>query len=177
MRFLTLSAAALYTRALVGKKRGLVAQTIQGGLQAAGLKIAIVASRFNDFVVSRLVGGAVDTLERLGAPSDSISVYRVPGSFEIPLIAKKLANGGKWDAILCLGCLIRGDTPHFEFIAAEVTRAISRISLESGIPVAFGILTADTVDQAVDRAGMKSGNKGVEAAMAAVEAANLCRQL
>lgn len=154
-----------------------MAQTVSGNLLASGLKIAIVAGRFNDFVVSRLVSGAADTLERLGAAANDIAIYRVPGSFEIPLVAKKLAASGKWDALICLGALIRGDTPHFEYIAHEVTRALSAIALESGIPLTFGILTADTVEQAVDRAGMKAGNKGVEAAMAAVETANLCREL
>lgn len=154
-----------------------MAQTVSGNLLASGLKIAIVASRFNDFVVSRLVSGAADTLERLGAAANDVSIYRVPGSFEIPLVAKKLAASGKWDALICLGALIRGDTPHFEYIAHEVTRALSAIALESGIPLTFGILTADTVEQAVDRAGMKAGNKGAEAAMAAVETANLCREL
>lgn len=150
---------------------------LQGALSAAGLKFAIIASRWNDLVVSRLVGGALDALERLGAASDNLTVCRVPGSFEIPLTAKKLAECGKWDAIICLGAVIRGETPHFDYIAAEVTKGIAHVSLETGVPISYGIITADSVDQAIDRAGMKSGNKGFEAAMSAVEIVNLYKEV
>jgi 6,7-dimethyl-8-ribityllumazine synthase len=152
-------------------------KTIQGNLNSTGLKFAIVASRFNDFVTNRLLGGALDGLERTGASEANIVVIKVPGSFEIPLVAKKLAQTKKYDAIICLGTLIRGETPHFEYISSEVTKGIATVSLEAGIPVAFGVLTADTVEQAIDRAGLKSGNKGFEAAMSAVEMVNLIKQL
>ncbi len=150
---------------------------VQGKLNADGMRCAIVVSRWNDFVVNRLVSGALDTLERLGGQSDRWSIVRVPGSFEIPLTVKKLATSGNWDAIICLGALIRGETPHFDYIAAEVTKGIAAVSLDTGVPVAYGVITADTVDQAIDRAGLKAGNKGVEAAMAVVELYNLYREL
>ncbi|MFY9225359.1 MAG: 6,7-dimethyl-8-ribityllumazine synthase [Blastocatellia bacterium] len=150
---------------------------IQGSLSATGFKFALVASRWNDLVVNRLTGGAVDILERLGAQSDDITICRVPGSFEIPLIVKKLADASKWDAIICLGAVIRGETPHFDYIAAEVTKGIAQIALNSNIPITYGIITADSVEQAIDRAGMKVGNKGAEAAMSAVEMVNLCQQI
>jgi 6,7-dimethyl-8-ribityllumazine synthase len=124
-------------------------------------------------VVSRLVAGAIDALERLGANSEDITICRVPGSFEVPLTAKRLAQTGRWDAVVCLGALVRGETPHFEYIAAEVTKGIAQVSLESGIPMTYGIITADSVEQAINRAGMKAGNKGFEAAMSAVELINL----
>lgn len=151
--------------------------TIQGNLNSAGLKFAIVSSRFNDFVTNRLLGGALDALERTGTADQDIVVVKVPGSFEIPLVARKLVTGNKYDAVICLGTLIRGETPHFEYISSEVTKGIALVSLESGIPVIFGVLTADTLEQAIDRAGLKSGNKGYEAAMAAVEMANLLKQI
>lgn len=141
------------------------------------MKFAIVVSRFNDFVTGRLLGGALDALERTGASDTDVLIIKVPGSFEIPLIAKKLALSKKYDAIICLGTLIRGDTPHFEYISSEVAKGIAAVSLETGTPVAFGVLTADTVEQAIDRAGLKSGNKGFEVAMAAVEMVNLVKQL
>ncbi len=141
------------------------------------MRCAIVVSRWNDLVVNRLVSGATDILERLGGQPDLWAIYRVPGSFEIPLAAKRIAATGKWDAIVCLGALIRGETPHFDYIAAEVTKGIAAVSLESGIPITFGVVTADTVEQALDRAGLKAGNKGVEAAMAAVELYNLYREM
>ncbi len=150
---------------------------IQGNLISTGLKFAIVASRFNDLVTSRLLSGALDALERTGASDDQIVVVKVPGSFEIPLAVKKLAHTRKYDAIICLGTLIRGETPHFEYISNEVTKGIASVSLETGIPVAFGVLTADTVEQAIDRAGLKSGNKGFEAAMSAIEMVNLVKQI
>ncbi len=150
---------------------------VQGKLNADGMRCAIVVSRWNDFVVNRLVSGALDTLERLGGQPDRWSIVRVPGSFEIPLTVQKLAKSGNWDTIICLGALIRGETPHFDYIAAEVTKGIAAVSLDTGVPVTYGVITADTVDQAIDRAGLKAGNKGVEAAMAAVELFNLYREL
>ena len=145
----------------------------EGRLNAEGFRFAIVASRWNEFITSRLVDGALDALERLGAKEGLISVYRVPGAFEIPLLALRLAQSHRFDAIICLGTIIRGQTPHFDYIANEVARGISHAGLESGVPVVFGIVTADTVDQAIDRAGVKLGNKGFEAGMTAVELANL----
>jgi len=152
-------------------------RTIQGQLNSSGMRFAIVASRFNDFVTSRLLGGALDALERTGTAEADITVVRVPGSFEIPLAAKKLVQTKKYDAVICLGTVIRGETPHFDYISSEVTKGIGSVSLESGIPVAFGVLTVDSVEQAVDRAGMKSGNKGSEAALSAVEMVSLLKQL
>ncbi|MBM3801834.1 MAG: 6,7-dimethyl-8-ribityllumazine synthase [Acidimicrobiia bacterium] len=152
-------------------------RTVQGQLNSSGLRFAIVASRFNDLVTSRLLGGALDALERTGAAEADVTVVRVPGSFEIPLAAKKLVQTQKYDAVICLGTLIRGETPHFDYLSSEVTKGISSVSLESGVPIAFGILTADSVEQAIDRAGMKSGNKGFEATLAAVEMASLLKQL
>lgn len=150
---------------------------IEGALRAEGLRVAIVASRWNDLIVSRLVGGAQDALRRLGAHDNDLTLVRVPGSFEIPLAAKKLASGGRYDAIICVGAIIRGETPHFDYIAAEVTKSMAAASLETGVPIAYGIITADTVEQAINRAGVKAGNKGFEAAMAAVEMANLLKEL
>ena len=152
-------------------------RTIQGQLNSSGMRFAIVASRFNDFVTSRLLGGALDALERTGAAESDITVVRVPGSFEIPLAAKKLVQTKKYDAVICLGTLIRGETPHFDYLSSEVTKGIGSVALESGTPVAFGVLTAESVEQAIDRAGMKSGNKGFEAALSAVEMASLLKQL
>lgn len=154
-----------------------MANTIQGNLSAEGLRFAIVASRWNDFVVSRLVGGATDALERLGASSDSITIIRVPGSFEIPVATLRAARSGKYDAVICLGAIIRGETSHNEYIAAEVFKGIAHASLETNLPIALGVITADNLEQAIDRAGAKSGNKGFEAAMSAVEMANLVREL
>jgi len=152
-------------------------RTIQGQLNSSGMRFALVASRFNDFVTSRLLAGAIDALERTGAAESDITVVRVPGSFEIPLAAKKLVQTKKYDAVICLGTLIRGETPHFDYISSEVTKGIGSVCLESGTPVAFGVLTADSIEQAIDRAGMKSGNKGFEAALSAVEMASLLKQL
>jgi 6,7-dimethyl-8-ribityllumazine synthase len=150
---------------------------VEGVLKADGLRFAIVASRWNDLIVSRLIGGAQDALLRLGANAKQLILVRVPGSFEIPLAAKKLATSGRYDAIICVGAVIRGETPHFEHIAAEVTKGIASASLSTGIPIAYGIITADTVEQAINRAGVKAGNKGFEAAMTAVEMANLLKEL
>lgn len=152
-------------------------QTIEGGLRAEGLRFAIVASRWNDLIVSRLVGGAQEALRRLGASADHVVTVRVPGSFEIPLVAKKLAESGKYNAIICVGAIIRGETPHYDYLAADVTKGISAVALDTGVPVAYGVITADTVEQAIDRAGVKAGNKGFEAAMTAIEMANLLKEL
>jgi 6,7-dimethyl-8-ribityllumazine synthase len=151
--------------------------TIQGKLNADGIRIAIVASRWNDFIVSRLIGGATDAIDRLGGSSENITIIRVPGSFELPLAAKLAAGSGKYDAIICLGVVIRGETSHNQYIAAEVFKGIGQVSLQSDLPIALGVVTADNLEQAIDRAGAKSGNKGFEAAMTAVELVNLYRQL
>jgi len=148
----------------------------EGRLSAGGFRFAIVASRWNDFISSRLVEGALDALDRLGADEKLVELYRVPGSFEIPLLALKLAGSGRFDAIVCLGTIIRGQTPHFEYITNEVARGIAYAGLETGVPVVFGVVTADTLDQAIDRAGVKLGNKGFEAATTAVELVNLYRE-
>jgi len=145
----------------------------QGKLNAEGFRFAVIASRWNDFLTARLVEGALDALERLGAAKESVEVFKVPGSFEIPLLALKLAATGKWDAVVCVGTIIRGQTPHFEYIAGEVTKGIAHAGMETGVPVVYGIVTADTLEQAIDRAGVKAGNKGFEAAMSAVELVNL----
>lgn len=146
---------------------------VEANLIAKGKKFALVVSRFNDFITERLVGGAVDALVRCGAKDDDVDVVKVPGAFEIPLIAKKMAQKKKYDAVICLGAVIRGATPHFDYVSAEVSKGIAVVSIESEIPVIFGIITTDTLEQAIERAGTKSGNKGFSAAMAAVEMANL----
>ena len=146
---------------------------VEANLIAEGKKFALVVSRFNDFITERLVGGAVDALVRCGAKDDDIDVVKVPGAFEIPLIAKKMAQKKKYDAVICLGAVIRGATPHFDYVSAEVSKGIAVVSIESEIPVIFGFITTDTLEQAIERAGAKSGNKGFSAAMAAVEMANL----
>ena len=153
-----------------------MAKTIQGRLSAEGLRIAIVASRWNDFVVSRLISGALDAFERLGASDDAITIIKVPGSFELPMAARRAAASGKFDAIVCLGVIIRGETSHNEYIASEVFKGIAHVSLETDLPVALGVITADNLEQAIDRAGAKSGNKGFEAAMSAIELVNLYRE-
>ena len=150
---------------------------MEGALRAEGLHFAIVASRWNDLIVSRLIGGAEEALRRLGANENHITTVRVPGSFEIPLAAKKLASSGKYDAIICVGAIIRGETPHYDYLAADVTKGISAVALDTGVPVAYGVITADTVEQAINRAGVKAGNKGFEAAMTAIEMANLLKEL
>jgi 6,7-dimethyl-8-ribityllumazine synthase len=152
-------------------------KSIEGKLKAEGLRFAIVASRFNDFISRRLIDGATDALLRHGADEKNIEIVRVPGSFEIPLVAKKVAGSKKYDAVICLGTVIRGATPHFEYISAEVAKGIAQVTLESEIPVAFGILTTDNIEQAIERAGTKSGNKGWDAALSAIEMANLLREL
>jgi 6,7-dimethyl-8-ribityllumazine synthase len=152
-----------------------MARVVEGALQAKGMRFGIVVSRFNDFINRRLLDGALDALARHGAEEGMITVARVPGSFEIPLMAKKLAASGKYDAIICLGAVIRGATPHFEYISAEVTKGIAQVALESGLPASFGILTTDTIEQAIERAGTKSGNKGWDAALAAIEMVNVLK--
>lgn len=144
---------------------------------ATGKKFGIVASRFNDFITGKLIDGAVDTLVRHGAQDESIEVIWVPGAFEIPAVAKKLAKKKKHDALICLGCVIRGATPHFDFIAAETSKGIASVGLESDMPVVFGVLTTDNIEQAIERAGTKAGNKGSDAAMAAIELLNLYQQI
>lgn len=145
----------------------------EGKLKAEGFRFAIVTSRWNDFITSKLVEGALDALERLGADENSIEIFKVPGSFEIPLTTLKVAESGDFDAVICLGCVLRGQTPHFDFVAGEATKGISHAALKTGVPVLNGIVTADTLEQAIDRAGVKAGNKGSEAAMSAVEVVNL----
>jgi 6,7-dimethyl-8-ribityllumazine synthase len=145
----------------------------EGNLDGKGFRFAIVASRWNDFISSRLVEGAIDALDRLGADEKLVEVFKVPGAFEIPLLALTLAESERFDAIICVGTIIRGQTPHFEYIAGEVTRGIGEAGLQTGVPVVFGVVTADNLDQAIDRAGVKLGNKGFEAATTAVELVNL----
>jgi 6,7-dimethyl-8-ribityllumazine synthase len=150
----------------------------EGQLTApTGAKFAILVSRFNEFITSKLLGGAIDALTRHGVEEGEIDIVWAPGSFEIPLLARKLASGDQYEAVICLGAVIRGGTDHYQYVAGEVTKGIAQVSLESNKPVIFGVLTCDTVEQAVDRAGTKSGNKGAEAAMAALEMVNLIRQL
>ena len=152
-------------------------QVHQGLLTAVGFRFAIVASRWNDFLTSKLIEGALDALERLGADEEAVEVFKVPGSFELPLTAQKVANSGNFDAIICIGTVIRGETPHFDYVAGEAAKGISQVSMQSGIPVLFGIVTADTLEQAINRTGVKAGNKGFEAAMSAVEIVNLYRTM
>jgi len=150
---------------------------IQGQLTLKDQRFAVVQSRFNEFIGNRLLGGATDVLHRHGCPPDNVTIVRVPGSFEIPLAALRLAESGKFHAVICLGCLIRGDTPHFEYICAEVTKGIAEVGMRTGVPATFGLVTADTLEQAVHRAGAKAGNKGADAAMAAIEMVNLLANL
>lgn len=146
---------------------------IEAKLQAEGKKFALVVSRFNDFITDKLLGGAVDGLLRSGARDKDVEIVKVPGAFEIPLIAKKMAATGRYNAVICIGAVIRGTTPHFEYVSAEVSKGIAKVGLESEIPVIFGIVTTDTIEQAIERAGTKAGNKGWDAAITAVEMANL----
>ncbi|WP_029519903.1 6,7-dimethyl-8-ribityllumazine synthase [Persephonella sp. IF05-L8] len=150
-------------------------RSIEGQLSAEGLNFAIVVGRFNNLITEKLLEGAIDCIVRHGGSEDNITVIRVPGSFEIPLIAKKAAKSGKYDAVICLGAVIRGATPHFEYVAAEVTKGIALVSLETEVPVAYGILTTDTIEQAVERAGTKMGNKGFDAALTAIEMVNVIK--
>lgn len=152
-------------------------RTLEGNLIGEGLRVAVVVSRNNEFVTSRLLSGALDALRRHGVSEEAVTVAWVPGGFEIPLAARRLAGSGQYQAVICLGAVIRGETPHWEYIAGEAARGIARVGEETGVPAVFGVLTTDTLDQAVDRAGAKAGNKGAEAALAAIEMANLLRTL
>lgn len=150
---------------------------IEGKLSAEGLKFGIVVGRFNSFITERLLEGAIDCILRHGGSEENIEIVKVPGSFEIPLTAKKLAKSGKYDAVICLGAVIRGSTPHFDYVANEVTKGIAQVSLETEVPISYGILTTDTIEQAVERAGTKMGNKGFDAAMVAIEMANVLKSI
>ncbi len=150
-------------------------KTFEGKLIGEGLRFGIVVSRFNEFITNKLLGGAMDALVRHGVEEGNVSVAWVPGAFEIPLVAKRLAQSGRYDAVLCLGAVIRGSTPHFDYVAAEVSKGIAHVSLETGVPCVFGVLTTDTIEQAIERAGTKAGNKGYDAAVTGIEMANLLR--
>jgi 6,7-dimethyl-8-ribityllumazine synthase len=154
-----------------------MSRVFEGQLSSAGLRFAIVVSRFNNFICERLLDGAMDALTRTGADTDLIDVVKVPGSWEVPLAAGELARNHRYDAVICLSAVIRGETPHFEYVAAEAAKGLAHAAYETGVPVAFGVLTTNTLEQAIDRAGAKSGNKGFDAAMSAVEMANLMRTL
>ena len=153
------------------------AKQIRAVASAEGFRFALVVSRFNSFITDRLLSGALDALEAAGADADNIEVVRVPGSFEIPLVAKKMAAAGRADVVIAVGCVLRGETAHFDYVASEVARGVQLAQLDTGIPVIFCVLTCDTLEQAIDRAGLKSGNKGYEAGMAAAEMANLSKKL
>ncbi len=152
-------------------------RTIEGKLIAQGLKFGIIAGRFNEFISEKLVSGAIDALERHGVDENEIDITWVPGAFEIPLTAKKMAESEKYDGVICLGAVIRGATPHFDYVSSEVSKGIARVSLETDVPVIFGVLTTDNIEQAIERAGTKAGNKGYDAAVTAIEMANLLKQL
>jgi len=154
-----------------------MAKIIQGDLSGKGLKFGIVAARFNDFITSRLLDGALDALQRHGVADGDIDVIKVPGAYEIPLTAKMLAQSKKYHAVICLGAVIRGATPHVEYVSSEVSKGVAAVSMESGLPVIFGVLTTDTIEQAIERAGTKSGNKGWDAALSAIEMANVMKQM
>ena len=152
-------------------------KTFEGSLVASNIKVAIVAARFNEFITSKLIGGAMDGLSRHGVQEADIHLAWVPGAFEIPLVAAKLANSGKYDAVICLGAVIRGSTSHYDYVCAEVSKGIATVSLQAQIPVLFGVLTTDTIEQAIERAGTKAGNKGFECGIGAIEMVNVLRQL
>ena len=152
-------------------------KVIEGVLSAEGMKFAMVVGRFNDFISSKLLEGTIDTLKRHGADEDEMTIAWVPGSFEVPLTAKRLAASHRFDAVICLGAVIRGSTPHFDYVSAEVSKGVAQVSLETGVPVIFGVLTTDTIEQAIERAGTKAGNKGADAAMAAMEMVNLLKKI
>jgi 6,7-dimethyl-8-ribityllumazine synthase len=154
-----------------------MAKLLEGQLSAEGFRFAVITSRFNDFIVSRLADGALDALFRHGAQEDQILLVKVPGAWEIPLAAKRLVETGRYDAVICLGAVIRGATPHFDYVAAEVSKGIANVALDSRVPITFGVLTTDTLEQAIERAGSKSGNKGWDAAMAAIEMVNLLKAI
>ena len=149
----------------------------EGHLSAEGFRFGIIVSRFNEFISGKLLSGALDTLRRHGAQDEQMEIYWVPGAFEIPLLAKKLAAGGRFDAVICLGAVIRGGTPHFEYVASEVAKGIAMVGLETQVPVMFGIITSDTIEQAIERAGTKAGNKGWDAALGAIEMVNLMKSI
>ncbi len=151
-------------------------KTYEGNLIAKDLKFGLVISRFNEFISSKLLGGAIDAVVRHGGDETNIEIAWVPGAYEIPLVAQKLAASNKFDAIICVGAVIRGSTPHFDYVASEVSKGIAKVSLDTGIPVIFGVLTTDTIEQAIERAGTKAGNKGYDAAVTAIEMANLLKQ-
>ncbi len=153
------------------------AHTLTGDLVVRDQRFAIVVSRFNEFICSRLLAAAIDAIERHGGTRDAVTVMWVPGSWELPLVAKSAAGSGAFSAVICLGCVIRGETPHFDFVASEAAKGIAQASMDTGVPIAFGVLTTDTLEQAVNRAGAKSGNKGADAALAAIEMANLLGKL
>jgi 6,7-dimethyl-8-ribityllumazine synthase len=150
---------------------------VRGGLSAAGLRIGVVASQFNSFITDRLLAGALDALQQAGAAEEQIQIVRVPGSFELPIVAKKLATSGQFDSIICVGCVLRGETSHYDVVVSETARGIQLAQLDTGVPLIFCVLTCDTLEQAIDRAGLKSGNKGYEAGLAAVEMAQLVRKI
>ncbi len=152
-------------------------KTVEGRLEARGLKFAIVATRFNDFIVDRLVGGAVDYLVRHGAAKEDLTLVKLPGAFELPLVARKLAASKAYDGVICLGAVIRGSTPHFDYVAGECAKGVAMAAMETGVPMGFGVLTTDTLEQAIERAGSKAGNKGVEAAAAVLETVRVLEQL
>lgn len=154
-----------------------MARVLEGELLGAGLKFGIVISRFNEFITGKLLEGALDALLRHGVAEADVDIAWVPGSFEIPLTAKKLAGSGRYNAVICLGAVIRGATPHFEYVAAEVSKGIAAVGLDTGLPVIYGVITADTIEQAVERAGTKAGNRGFDAAVAAIEMANLLKKV
>ncbi|MBN1613308.1 MAG: 6,7-dimethyl-8-ribityllumazine synthase [Deltaproteobacteria bacterium] len=149
----------------------------EGKIIAKGMRFGIAASRFNDFICGKLVDGAIDALTRAGADEKDIQIFRVPGAFELPLIAKKLAQSSRFDAVICLGVVIRGATPHFEYIAAEVSKGIANVGLDTGVPISFGVLTTDSIEQAIERAGTKAGNKGWDAALSAIEMVDLINKI
>lgn len=149
----------------------------QGMLQGKGMKVGIVVSRFNEFITSKLLGGAQDALVRHGVADDDIDIAWVPGAFELPIVAQKMAGSKKYDAVICLSAVIRGGTPHFEYVAAEVTKGIAKIGLDTGMPVTYGVITAETIEQAIERAGTKSGNRGYDAAVSALEMASLLKNM
>jgi 6,7-dimethyl-8-ribityllumazine synthase len=155
----------------------IMAKIMEGQLIAEGLRFGLVVGRFNEFITSKLMSGALDALKRHGAAEDNIHIAWVPGAFEIPLVAKKMAESKQYDAVICLGTVIRGSTPHFDYVCAEVSKGVAQVGLQTGVPTAFGVLTTETIEQAIERAGTKAGNKGYDAAMTAIEMGNLLKNL